>query len=265
MKLWDKGVELNKQIEDFTVGDDPVLDRKLVKYDCLASIAHAKMLARIDILSEDEAKKLEKALNQIIDLDEKGDFQIKKEQEDCHTAIENHLVNVLGQVGEKIHTGRSRNDQVLTALRLFYKDELQACSQLAETFLGTLEAFVKKYGRIILPGFTHTRKAMPSSIAMWGEGFIDSMSDNLKLLDLTFELVDQSPLGAGAGYGVPVNLDREFTAQYLGFKKAQRNPIYAQNSRGKFEGTMLHSLSQVLLDLNKICSDLIIFSLPEYS
>ena len=148
MKLWDKGVPLNKQIEDFTVGDDAILDQKLVKYDCLASIAHAKMLAKIGVLTDEEAQKLEDTLNQIIELDQKGDFQIRKAQEDCHTAIENHLVNMLGKLGEKIHTGRSRNDQVLTALRLFYRDELQECSKLAQAFMDTVSAFVKKYGQI---------------------------------------------------------------------------------------------------------------------
>ena len=264
MKLWDKGVPLNKQIEDFTVGDDTILDQKLVRYDCLASIAHAKMLAKIGILTHEEAQKLEDTLNQIIELDEKGEFQIQKAQEDCHTAIENHLVKILGKLGEKIHTGRSRNDQVLTALRLFYKDELQDCLKLAQAFMDTLSAFVKKQGHIVLPGYTHTRKAMPSSIALWGQACIDSMQDNLKLLNLSYELVDQSPLGAGAGYGVPLNIDRDFSAQLLGFKKVQDNPIYTQNSRGKFENTMLHSLSQILLDLNKICSDLIMFSQSEF-
>ncbi len=264
MKLWDKGVRLNKQIEEFTVGEDTVLDQKLVKYDCLASIAHAKMLARIGILAKEERQKLEATLNQIIELDRKGEFQIQKEQEDCHTAIENHLVNSLGKLGEKIHTGRSRNDQVLTALRLFCKDELQDCSRLAQAFMDACFAFVEKYGHIAFPGYTHTRKAMPSSIALWGQACIDSMKDNLKLLDLSYELVDQSPLGAGAGYGVPLALDREFTAKQLGFKKVQTNPIYSQNSRGKFESTMLHSLSQILLDLNKISSDLITFSQGEF-
>ena len=264
MKLWDKGVPLNKQIEDFTVGDDTLLDQKLVRYDCLASIAHAKMLAKIGILTDEEAQKLENILIKIIELDQKGEFQIQKAQEDCHTAIENHLVNILGKLGEKIHTGRSRNDQVLTALRLFYKDELQDCSKLAQAFMDTLSAFVKKQGHIVLPGYTHTRKAMPSSIALWGQACIDSMQDNLKLLNLSYELVDQSPLGTGAGYGVPLKLDRNFSAQLLGFKKVQDNPIYTQNSRGKFESTMLHSLSQILLDLNKICSDLIVFSQPVF-
>jgi len=264
MKLWEKGYKLNKQIEKFTVGDDYILDKKLVKYDCIASIAHAKMLGKIGILEKEEVSKLVKELNNIIKLDKKGKFKILKEDEDCHTAIENHLTKKLGILGKKIHTARSRNDQVLTALRVYYKDELNECKKSCNDFINALEKFSKKYGKIKLPGYTHTRKAMPSSVGLWANSFIDSMMDNLKLIDLTLELIDQSPLGTGAGYGVPLDIDRKYTAKLLGFAKVQENPIYAQNSRGKFEATMLHALTQVMFDLNKIASDLIIFSMPEF-
>jgi argininosuccinate lyase len=264
MKLWEKGSRLNKQIEDFTVGKDYILDQKLVKYDCLASIAHAKMLGKIGLLKKDEVQKLVKELNNLIDLDKKGQFKILKEQEDCHTAIENHLTKKLGDLGKKIHTARSRNDQVLTALRLFYKDELNGCVILVNKLIETIRAFLKKYGTVVLPGYTHTRKAMPSSVNLWGQSFMDSMKDNLKVTDLAFVLIDQCPLGTGAGYGVPVQIDRDFSAELLGFRKLQNNPIYAQNSRGKFESTILHSLTLLMFDLNKIVSDLIIFSLPEF-
>lgn len=264
MKLWEKQYKLNKQIEDFTVGNDYILDQKLVKYDCLASIAHVKMLGKIGILKKDEVQKLTKELNNIIMLDKRGKFKILKEQEDCHTAIENHLTKKLGDLGKKIHTARSRNDQVLTALRLYYKEELNDCKKLVKEFIKTLKKFVQKYGEIKLPGYTHTRKAMPSSIALWGNAFIDSMMDNLKAIDFSLQLIDQSPLGAGAGYGIPLNIDRQYTAKLLGFKKVQENPIYTQNSRGKFESTILHALSQIMFDLNKIASDLILFSMPEF-
>ncbi len=264
MKLWEKGIKLDQQIENFTVGDDYILDQKLVKYDCLASIAHAKMLGKISILNEQEVHKLEQELNNIIELDKKGEFKILKEQEDCHTAIENHLIEILGDLGKKIHTARSRNDQVLTALRLYYKDQLGNCIGLIEKLIQSIAALLKKYGDIKFPGYTHTRKAMPSSIALWGNSFIDSMKDNLKIIDLTLEIIDQSPLGTGAGYGVPIKIDRKYTAKLLGFKKLQDNPIYAQNSRGKFESSMLHALTLIMYDLNKIASDLILFSLPEF-
>jgi len=262
MKLWEKGYGLNKKIEEFTVGEDYIIDQKLVKYDCIASIAHAKMLGKIGILKKEEVSNLVKELNNIIKHDKK--FIILEGDEDCHTAIENHLTKKLGNLGKKIHTARSRNDQVLTALRLYYKDELNECKILVDELLSAIETFVKKYGKIKLPGYTHTRKAMPSSIKLWGESFIDSLKDNLRLIDVALELINQSPLGTGAGYGVPLEIDRNYTARLLGFKKIQNNPIYCQNSRGKFEATMLHALSQIMFDINKIASDLIIFSMPEF-
>ncbi|HEX9970459.1 MAG TPA: lyase family protein, partial [bacterium] len=249
MKLWEKGAKLNQQIENFTVGEDFILDQKLVKYDCLASIAHAKMLGKIGILNEQEVHKLEQELTNIIELDKKGEFKILQEQEDCHTAIENYLIKNLGDLGKKIHTARSRNDQVLTALRLYYKDELNNCVELVEKLIQSIAGFVDKYSDIKFPGYTHTRKAMPSSIAMWGNSFIDSMYDNLKVIKVAFDVIDQSPSGTGAGYGVPLKIDRNYTAELLGFKKVQENPIYAQNSRGKFESTVLHALTLIMFDL----------------
>ncbi len=264
MKLWEKGTKLNGQIENFTVGEDFHLDQKLVIYDCLASIAHVKMLGKIGILTKKEAQELESALHNIIELDKKGEFKILKEQEDCHTAIENYLVKNLGDVGKKIHTARSRNDQILTALRLYYKDKLSNCLGMIEKLIQTINAFLERYGDIKFPGYTHTRKAMPSSIGMWGTSFIDSMKDNLKVINITLEIIDQSPSGTGAGYGVPLKIDRKYIAELLGFNKIQNNPIYTQNSRGKFESSILHALTLIIFDLNKIASDLILFSLPEF-
>lgn len=264
MKLWQKQYKLNKAVEKFTVGNDYILDQRLVKYDCQASIAHAKMLAKIGILNSAEAKKLEKTLKEIIVADSKGKFKILPQQEDCHTAIENYLTKKLGNLGKKIHTARSRNDQVLAALRLYYKDNLENCEGLVKDFLLKLKSFSKVYGKIKLPGYTHTRKAMPSSIAMWAGSFADSMSDNLKSLAYAGDLIDQSPLGTAAGYGLPINIDRNFTAKLLGFKKVQQNPIYTQNSRGKFESAILHALAQIMFDANKIATDLVLFSMPEF-
>ncbi len=264
MKLWQKQYKLNKLVEKFTVGNDYILDQRLVMYDCLASIAHAHMLAKIGILTTSEAKKLERALKEIINLDAKGKFKILPGQEDCHTAIENYLTKKLGVLGKKIHTARSRNDQVLTALRLYYKDNLNVCQGLAKDLIFDLQTFSKIYGGIELPGYTHTRKAMPSSVKMWSEAFIDSMYDNLKSLAYAVDLIDQSPLGTAAGYGLPLKIDRIFTAKLLGFKKVQQNPIYTQNSRGKFESAILHALTQIMFDANKISTDLIFFSIPEF-
>ncbi len=264
MKLWNKGTAVDQRIIDFTVGEDYRLDLKLLKYDCQASIAHAEMLRKIDVLSAKEVKALTRELRHIAKLAEAGKFEIGKDQEDGHTAIENYLTEKLGEAGKKIHTARSRNDQVLTALRLFYKDELRDCSKSIRQLTKSIKSFVKRYDPISIPGFTHTRKAMPSTVGMWAGALSDAMADNRRLLNVARELVDQSPLGTGAGYGVPLKIDRKFTAKRLGFARVQENPIYAQNSRGKFESTILHALTQIMADLNKISTDLILFSLPEF-
>ncbi|MCP6726878.1 MAG: argininosuccinate lyase [Patescibacteria group bacterium] len=263
MKLWNE-YNLNEDVENFTVGDDHVLDQTLVSYDCISSMAHAKMLGKINVLTEGEVEKIVKEFQNILELNKKGEFKIEKEEEDCHTAIENHLTRHLGDLGKKIHTGRSRNDQVLTALRLYYKEEIKDCRSLTQEFMEEIKKFVIEYGQVQFPGYTHTRKAMPSSVALWGDSFVESMADNLKVLDLAFELINQSPSGTGAGYGVPLNIDREYIAKLLNFKKVQENPIYVQNSRGKFESTLLHALSQIMFDLNKLSSDLIFFTMPEF-
>ena len=263
-KLWDKGYELNKTIESYTVGNDPQLDQKLVYYDCVASKAHAKMLGKMNLLTDGEVQDLNRELDKIIELDKLGEFVIREDQEDCHTAIEIDLIESLGDVGKKIHTARSRNDQVLTSLRLYYKDQLDCTEQLINDFSDAVKEFTKKYGQIQFPGYTHMRKAMPSSFERWGNAFIDSMNDNLVLLSTVKMLVDQSPLGTAAGFGVPLDIDRKFTAKELGFSRVQENPIYAQNSRGKFEISIMHMVSQIMLDLNKIASDLILFSMAEF-
>lgn len=262
MKLWEKGKPLLEQIETFTVGDDFILDRALVKYDCRASMAHAKMLGKIGLLQESEVRALCDELQNIVKLDEQEQFEIKRSDEDCHTAIEAHLTAKLGDIGKKIHVARSRNDQVLTALRLYYRDQIRDCTELAQNFQQALAGFSKTSGKIAFAGFTHTRKAMPTDFATWAGAFIDAMSDNLALLAAVADQLEQSPLGTAAGYGVPLELDREFTAKELNFKRVQANPIYAQLSRGKLEASLLHVLCQIMFDLNRMASDLILFSLP---
>ena len=263
-KLWDKGSRLNMEIEKFTAGNDPVLDQKLIQYDCIASIAHVEMLGKIGILNQKETAAIKKELQTIIKKDKRGDFKISLEEEDCHTAIENHLISRLGDTGKKIHTFRSRNDQVSTALRLFYKNELSECENLIDMLIFTLHTFQKKYQNVKIPGFTHTRKAMPSSIDLWVKAIIDAMMDNRRILDSTIYLIDQSPLGSGAGYGISFDTNREYTAERMGFTRIQHNPIYVQNSRGKFEANILHTLSLIMFEINKASSDLIIFSMPEF-
>lgn len=264
MKLWEEKYQLNKRIGSFTVGNDHLLDQKLVKYDCLGSIAHVKMLNKIGVLTKAECDKLIMALYKIITIDGNGAFIIKQEDEDCHTAIEKYVVKKLGKTGKKIHTARSRNDQVLTALRLYYKDEIKTVLKLIDDLVVSLLIIKERYSNVKMPGYTHMRRAMPSSVGLWAGAFIESMKDNKILLSNVYKLIDQSPLGTGAGYGLPIKVDRNLTAKLLGFKKIQRNPIYVQNSRGKFESDILHMLSQIMLDLNKMSSDIILFSMPEF-
>ncbi|MCB0282505.1 MAG: argininosuccinate lyase [Calditrichaeota bacterium] len=264
MKLWQKGIAPAKNVEEFTVGNDYVLDQQLLKYDCIASAAHARMLHKIKILSDNELESLLQGLKKITELDASGKFKIKASDEDCHTAIENYLTAKLGDVGKKIHTGRSRNDQVLTALRLYYRDELNEIDILIDGLQKAFRNFGGKYKNVAIPGFTHTRKAMPSGIKMWSDAFADAAEDNKLLVQTVLKTINQSPLGTAAGYGVPLNLDREFTANELGFDKVQQNPVYAQLSRGKFESLILHSLSQIMFDLNRCAADLIFLSMPDW-
>ena len=263
-KLWDKGVEIDKKVESFTVGNDYQLDMVLVPYDCIASKAHVKMLLKMGYINKIEQKTIDKTLDEIIYLHKNGKFKILKSEEDCHTAIENFLVKKLNNVGEKVHTARSRNDQVLTALRLFYKDELSKINSLSKNWIKALESFSNDNNEVIFPGYTHMQKAMPSSMPLWADAYIESMKDDLIILETVNSLIDQSPLGSAAGFGVPIDIDRKMTAKELNFKKVQGNPIYCQISRGKFEISILQSLSQILLTINRLCSDVIQFSMKEF-
>jgi len=265
MKLWQKNYDVDKEIEKFTVGNDFLLDNALVKYDCMASIAHAKMLKKIGILSNSELNKIIKGLNEIIKLDQKGKFKIKQEDEDCHTAIEKYLTKKYGDAGKKIHTARSRNDQVLTALRLYEKEELKEIKTLLNHYKDSLLATIKKYGKVKIPGYTHMQKAMPTDIKTWLGSFVSSIEDNLKLSDAIYSIIDKSPLGSAAGFGVPsIKIDKKMTASLMGFSQAMDNPMYAQLSRGKLEATILHLLGQIMLDLNKLSTDCMLFSMQEF-
>ncbi|HKJ67754.1 MAG TPA: argininosuccinate lyase [bacterium] len=264
MKLWNPKGNVNSKIEEYTVGNDYLLDLALVTYDCQASIAHAEMLGEIGILDESEVRQLVGELDHIITLAEEGQFDISPQQEDCHTAIENHLTQQLGDLGKKIHTARSRNDQVVTALRLYYRDQLERMTALVHEFPAALEGVQKQFGDVEIPGYTHTRKAMPSSVALWTGAFRESMQENLRAIEHVQHMLDQSPLGTGAGYGIPLEIDRQCTAEKLGFSRIQENSIYVQNSRGKFEGSILNACDQVMYDLNRMSSDLIFFSLPDF-
>jgi argininosuccinate lyase len=265
MKLWEKGYRLDKEVERYTVQDDYLRDQALIPYDCIASIAHAGVLRKAGVLKEPERRKLVRELRNILALTKRGSFRIAPEDEDGHTAIEKHLVTALGELGKKIHTARSRNDQVVTAIRLYARDQLRAVERLMDVFIRTLRRKVRKRAGAAMPGYTHARKAMPSSFAFWLEAFVESMSDNKVMIRAALKLLDQNPLGSGAGYGIPVfDLDRRQSARTLGFRKVQESALYVQNSRGKLEGIAVSALSNIMFDLNKMSTDLILFSMDEF-
>lgn len=262
-KLWDKGYTIEKAIEDYTVGDDYLLDQLLVKEDIAGSIAHAQMLAKIGVLKPAELQKVKLALLEILKLDKESRFIIKPEDEDVHTAVENHLTEKLGDLGKKIHTARSRNDQVLTDLRLYTKEKLLEIEEALLALVESLSNFANRTKGIPIPGRTHTQVAMPSSLGLWAGAFAESLLDDLVLLKAAYELNDQCPLGSAAGYGVAIQIDRKMVSDLLGFKKVQNNVLYASNSRGKIEAATLSAMSQVMVDLSKMATDLIFFTIPE--
>lgn len=262
-KLWQKNWEMDKTIEAFETKDDLLMDQKLVSADVMGSIVQAKMLNKIGILTDHELNDAAIGLKEIYELNQSGKFQLVDGDEDVHTKIENYLTEKYGEVGQKIHTGRSRNDQVLTALRLHTKEMLmkiwQAELMLQKEFL----LFAKKYTLVAMPGYTHMQKAMPSTVGMWAASFVESLIDDIASLEHSFQLSNKSPLGSAAGYGVPLPLDREYCAEQLGFDQVQISPIYCQNSRGKIEAITLVSMNSVMMTLNKFATDILFFTTSE--
>jgi argininosuccinate lyase len=263
-KLWHKNYDLNEVVEKFTVGEDYLLDRRLVAADCVASAAHATMLGSIGILTAEEVKDLKRELVAIIALQEKGKFDIKQSDEDCHTAIENFLTEKLGDAGKKIHTGRSRNDQVIAALRLFARDFLFAFMDGLLSLIRALLAFAGKHAETPMPGRTHMQIAMPSSVGLWAGAFAEELTDDAALVETAFRLNDACPLGSAASYGVPLPIDRELVARLLGFGKLQNNVLYVNNSRGKIEAIVLEAAEHAVLTVSKLAQDLILYSMPEF-
>ncbi|HAW49697.1 TPA: argininosuccinate lyase [bacterium] len=264
MKLWQKDYEIDKRIDGFVVGDDWLFDQRLVRFDAIGTIGHIKSLNKLGIITDDEEKKIKNCLLEIIELDKKKEFVISPSDEDCHTKIENYLIEKLGDVGKKVHTGRSRNDQVILAIRLYSKSTL---IEIRKKTISLIEAFLnlaKEGENIPMPGRTHLQKAMPSSVGLWAGAFSESIIDGLSIIESAYRMNDQSPLGAGSSYGVPIDIDRDFIREIFGFSRIQKNSLYVINSRGKQEAYILFSLLWIILDLSKFAEDLIIFSLPEF-
>lgn len=264
MKLWDKGYALDQIVEAFMTGDDPVLDHVLIPYDCVGSIAHAKMLEKIGILTSVESGKISLELRRLVREAQEGTFFIKPEDEDVHTAVENALVDSIGDVGKKLHTARSRNDQILLDLRLYAREWIVRIGQAVLMACNALLSFARCYQEVPIPGRTHFQRAMPSSLGLWAGAFAESLLDDMELLKTAYFLIDQCPLGSAASYGASLPIDRQYVADLLCFRSAQKNVLYANNSRGKFEATVLHALVQIMSGLAKMASDIIIFSAPEF-
>ncbi len=264
MKLWKKEQELDKEIEAYTVGNDYLYDQKLVEFDCLASKAHAEMLFQKKIISEKELQQILKELNNIVQLDKEGKFVIAQKDEDVHTKIEMHLTKKLGLAGKKIHALRSRNDQVMVALSLYSKENIQTAINKCSELINTFEKLSLKKGSLIMPGYTHMQRAMPSTFGLWLGSFIESLQEDITHLNLAHALNNKNPLGSGAGYGLPVEINKEFTTKKLGFEKPYSNCLYVQNSRAKKEATTVFALSQIMMTLNKFATDLLLFTTKEF-
>jgi len=263
-KLWQKGYTLDALMESFTVGNDYQLDTNLIVADCIASIAHARTLHKAEILTQAELESLEQGLQEILSLIAHGEFEITVADEDCHTAIETFLTKRVGEVGKKIHTGRSRNDQVQTALRLWMREFLVHFAQETISLATVLLEFAQLHQFVPMPGRTHMQLAMPSSVGLWASAFAEELMDEVVHLQHLEALFDQSPLGSAASYGTSLPLDRRYAAKQMGFARVQNNVLYANNSRGKFEAMLLDGCDYITLTLSKLAQDLILFSLPEF-
>jgi len=259
MKLWDKGLSTNKKIDMFTVGNDRELDLLLAKYDVIGSIAHAKMLRKIGILSDNEINALEVELNVILQQIEKGEFIIEESFEDVHSKVEFLLTEKLGVTGKKIHTARSRNDQVLVDIHLYLKDEIIEIKDQIKTLFDLLISKAEEHKDVMLPGYTHFQVAMPSSFGLWFSAYAESLIDDVYMLNAVYKIADQNPLGSAAGYGSSFNIDREFTTELLGFETLKYNVVAAQMSRGKTEKAVATGLSAVAGTLAKFAMDICLY------
>jgi argininosuccinate lyase len=263
-QLWSKDLPLDVLVHRFTVGEDPLLDLELLPWDCLGSAAHVRMLAETGLLPASEAKSLVDGLRRVSHLVAQGAFHILPEQEDGHTALEAELTRMLGDTGKRVHLGRSRNDQVALALRLLMRDALLGlgvkAAKAAEAFL----AFANTHRDAPLPGYTHLRRAMPSSWGQWGHGFAEGLEEELRALPGVYARLDKCPLGAAAGFGAPVPLDRERVASLLGFSSVQRSPVDVINSRGRHEQALLDWICSVAFVLEKVFWDIALYSTQEF-
>lgn len=259
MKIWQKATDSKKEVEQFTIGRDPEFDILLAPFDVLGSMAHAHMLAKIGLLTHKDNLTLQKGLKEIYYEIEKGQFQIAPGVEDVHSQVEFLLTERYGEVGKKLHSGRSRNDQVLVDLKLYYRAAIREIIEKTQTLFDLLVALAEKHKNDLMPGYTHTQLAMPSSFGLWFGSFAEGLTEDLGMLKAAFDLSNKNPLGSAAGYGSSFPLDRTMTAELLGFADLHHNVINAQNSRGKTERTIAFALAGIAGTLNKLATDVCLF------
>ncbi len=264
-RLWDKGSPLDSRVLSYTAGDDYLLDNRLVRYDIQASLAHAEMLAQQRLLSPQDLASIRDGLTAIGEEHARGLWQVSLEQEDCQTAIENLLTARVGAAGGRLHAGRSRNDQVLAALRLYLRDAALDVQQGAIAVAAALDALAAQQGAVVLPGYTHMQQAMPSTVALWALGFAAEIRDDAEGLALTQRRIGKNPLGSAAGYGTPnLELDREATRRRLGFAVTQAPVTAVQLSRGKAEAQLLFEITLLTQDMGRMAADLLLFYTQEF-
>ncbi|MCK0188875.1 argininosuccinate lyase [Arenibacter sp. F20364] len=259
MKLWDKGFSTDKKIDHFTVGNDRELDLLLAKYDVIASKAHAKMLGKIGLLTLKETNSLVTELDKIAKTIEDGTFTIEDSFEDMHSKIEFLLTLRLGDAGKKIHTARSRNDQVLVAMHLYLKNELTEIKDQTKDLFHLLLNLADKHKKVMLPGYTHLQIAMPSSFGLWFSAYAESLVDDLYFVDAAYKVADQNPLGSAAGYGSSFPIDRSFTTEEMGFETMKYNVVAAQMGRGKVEKAAAFGMSSIAATLSKMAMDICLY------
>ncbi len=264
-KLWDKGKATNEEIERFTVGRDREMDLFLAKHDVLGSMAHITMLESIGLLGKDELPILLKELKNIYALAESGQFEIEEGVEDVHSQVELLLTRKLGDLGKKIHSGRSRNDQVLLDMKLFTREEIRSIAEGVEELFNVLIEQSNKYKNVLLPGYTHLQIAMPSSFGLWFGAYAESLVDDMALLLAAWKMTNRNPLGSAAGYGSSFPLNRQMTTDLLGFDSMDYNVIYAQMGRGKIEKTVAFALAGIAATISKLAFDSCMFTSQNFS
>lgn len=265
MKLWGKGTSLSGEIEKFTIGLDQELDLMLASYDVMGSMAHAAMLRDIKLLTKEEWRQLQDALVEIYQEIRKGDFKIEDSVEDVHSQVEFMLTEKLGEIGKKIHSGRSRNDQVLVDIKLFLRDEIKDLTTLVVGLIETLLDLSEKYRKVMIPGYTHMQAAMPSSFGLWFGAYAETFIDDLRLLKAAFDIVNQNPLGSAAGYGNSFPLDRVATTELLGFADLHVNSVAAQMSRGKTETAVAFALAAMSSTLGRLTMDICLYNSQNFN